>query len=284
MARVIQWFKGKPPAKPAAAPAAPARSQARTRRTGESIAPAVAAEQRAAPDTVGPENGNASTDVLLAQKLPQTLKARQLLAMETLVKLGVSAKNAAAMIGNFSQESLLKSGATSDRGEHVGIGQWDRDRQQAFQQMFGYRMGSRDIPQLQQFLQQLLFAEVELWRSQAGTARQMARALGLSGKTRAFEELDERPGDQSFARRLWYAEQAFRSFKDMRNALNAISSHTRVTNSLSNSTRIGDVHVHTTATDPLSHAKAVRRGLSTQPLLDPNALRSIALSTTSVAG
>jgi len=54
---------------------------------------------------------------------------------------------------------------------------------------------------------------------------------------------------------------------------------------VTNETHIGGgIHVHTPATDPRSHAEAVRKGLSTHPLIDPHGQHVVTLSTRGAAG
>ncbi|HEX5461060.1 MAG TPA: phage tail tip lysozyme [Steroidobacteraceae bacterium] len=213
-------------------------------------------------------------------KLPSSFQARQEMAMRALMGRGMSQNDAAAIVGNMSQESSLNPTATNDNGVHIGLMQLNRARQRDFAKAFGYQIGSAAVPLRRQFLDQLVFAQHELETTQKEAARRMAAARDLYGKTQAFQDYDERPGadDHSFGRRLLYAQAAFEMGMSYERMLTAANARRGVINrSVTNHTRIGDVHVHTPAEDPRGHVLAVRKGLSTQPLLDPVGQQQVAL-------
>jgi hypothetical protein len=97
----------------------------------------------------------------------------------------------------------------------------------------------------------------------------MALAQDLMGKTSAFMRFDEIVNDSSFAQRLGYA----------REALQLSGGRGGSSSTVSNDIRIDGVHVHTPATDPASHAEAVRKGLKDSPLLDLSSQGFTALAT-----
>lgn len=202
-------------------------------------------------------------------------------AMRTLIGAGLSKDDAAAIVGNMAQESSMDPFA-SNKG-HVGLGQWDKSRQADFAKRYGYQMGSLVVPRDKQFRDQTLFFLDELKTTQRAAAGGMAKAKDLLGKTTAIMNLDERPGDNSQGARFSYAEQASR-LADMAQA--AATKAGSVQHNVTSETTIGDVHVHTNATDPSSHVNAVRRGLSdaTQPLADPAAQATVSLATRGMTG
>jgi Phage tail lysozyme len=202
-------------------------------------------------------------------------KERMATAMQALMNKGLSQDDAAAIVGNMAQESSMNPLARN--GNHIGLGQWDASRQADFAKRYGYQMGSDAVPQGKQFNDQTLFALDELQSSQRAAATAMGKARGLLEKTSAFMMLDERPGDSSLSQRFSYAEQA----SAMLAAVNSRASPPQ--NTVTSETNIGDVHVHTNATDPASHAAAFRDGISKQPLVDPSALVALSLSTRGMA-
>ncbi len=267
--------------------------------------------------------------------LPADFDARQALAMRVLMRRGMSRSAAASIVGNLAQESSMDPTITSDNGAHIGLGQWDKARQAAFAKRFGYSIGAANVPERKQFLDELLFAQMELHTSQRAALAKMQAAHTLHGKTRAFEEYDERPGplDHSFGRRLTYAREAYEagepyarkdakylhdyskrhgslikveraleyakahpgmvvnaSARSLLAAQAAIENgaaysrrHGIIQHIITNHTDIGDVHVHTPATDPRAHAAAVRKELTSTPLLNPAAQNTVTLATRGMA-
>lgn len=197
-------------------------------------------------------------------------------AMRSLMGAGLSEADAAAMVGNMAQESSMNPLASNSG--HSGLMQWDKTRQAAFAKRFGYSMGSSGVSADKQFSDQLIFAQSELQTTQQQSAIGMAKARDLMGKTSAFMMLNERPGDNSLARRFDYAQQAMR----MADVAGMVTR--AVQNTSTSETHIGDIHVHTPSTDPAAHADAVRQGIATHPLVSPIAQGTIALSTRGMAG
>ena len=113
---------------------------------------------------------------------------------------GLSAVQAAALVGGFQQESSLDPTATN--GQHYGIGQWDPSRQADFKRQFGH-----DIQQ-STLQEQMQFSLREMFDGKEGDA---GRRL-LAAKT-APEATDaalhyERPADPGTP--AWQNEQAWR--------------------------------------------------------------------------
>lgn len=205
-------------------------------------------------------------------------------AMQTLMGKGLSREDAASIVGNMAQESSMNPLA-SNKG-HLGLMQWDKKRQADFAKRYGYQMGSGTVPADKQFNDQLSFSLDELQTTQREAASAQARARDLLGKTTAIMMLDERPGDSSQSQRFSYAEQAAR-LADVQGMVQASGTRSSsVQHNVTSETNIGDVHVHTNASDPTSHVNAVRQGLSdkTQPLADPAAQATISLATRGMTG
>jgi hypothetical protein len=191
-------------------------------------------------------------------------------AMETLMNHGASKDVAAAIVGSFQQESGMDPFA-ENKG-HLGLGQWDKSRQADFAKWAGYPMGSKVVPRDKQATDQSLFVLYELQTSQRAAANAMLKAKSLMGKTKAFTDLYERPGDDSLGKRFENAQQALQI---------ASGRSSSVQHNVTSETHIGDVHVHSSTDDPTSHVNAVRKGLSdaTQPLADPAAQATLSLGT-----
>lgn len=225
--------------------------------------------------------------------------------VRTLMANGLSRKDAMAMAGNMMQESSLNPSATTDYGAHMGLAQWDRARQRLFRKMFHYRMGSGLVPAEQQIQDQAQFAVWELHNTSLGrqALEKMRAAKTLQAKTLAADAFYERSGEVEYSsllraygilgpanlkptfNRIDYAQDARAAMKHAHAMVAAAHAgrHT-VTNTITNHTRTGDIHVHTPATDPQAHAAAVRKGLSTHPLIGPGAQHQVILSTTANAG
>lgn len=209
--------------------------------------------------------------------MPPAIRGKISRGMQNLMDHGASKEDAAAIIGSFAQESSMDPFARN--GTHVGQGQWDKSRQADFAKRYGYQMGSLVVPREKQEKDQQLFALYELQTTQKKAASEMAKAKDLMGKTSAFMNLYERPGDNSLSARYFNAQEAERlaTVAGMISAANS-SSNSVQHNDNRSETQIGDIHVHTNATDPVAHAAAVRKGLTDQPLLRPAAQGTVALS------
>jgi hypothetical protein len=212
---------------------------------------------------------------------PSAMRSGMSKAMQTLIGNGVSKEDAASMVGNMAQESSMNPMARN--GSHVGLMQWSNARQADFEKKYHYQMGASDVPMSQQFSDQMQFAQDELRTTQQKAAIAMARAADLMGKTKAFMEFDEAPGDNSLAKRIANAEIAYRLANASAMLQSANVRPAPVQHTVTSETNIGDVHLHTNATDPASHADAFRNGISKQPLLDMDALSAVSISTRGMA-
>ena len=204
-------------------------------------------------------------------------------AMQLLMGNGMSKSDAAAMVGSMAQESSMNPFARN--GSHVGLMQLDKSRQADFAKWAGYQIGSLLVSKDKQFNDQVLFGQYELHTTQKKAAEAMARVQDLMGKTKAFMDLDERPGpgDNSLSKRLANAVLASR-LNDVAGLVQAANARsTTAQHSVTSETHIGDVILNTNATDPASHAAAFRDGISKQPLVDPSALVALSLSTRGMA-
>jgi hypothetical protein len=208
--------------------------------------------------------------------MPPAIRGAMSHGMQTLMDSGVPEDDAASMIGNMAQESTMNPLAAN--AGHRGLMQWDKARQTDFAKQFGYAMGSSAVSADKQFQDQLLFAQAELRTTQQKAAAKMAKARDLLGKTSAFMEFDEQPGDNSLARRFSFAQQAAR----LADVAGMVTNH--VQHNVTSETTIGDIHVHTPATDPKAHAAAVRKGIESHPLMSPTAQGTVSLATRGMTG
>jgi hypothetical protein len=114
---------------------------------------------------------------------------------------------------------------------------------------------------------------------QQKAAAKMAKARDLLGKTSAFHphsrrqptmDLDEQPGGQRFS----FAQQAMR----LADVAGMVTSNVQHNDNRSDTT-IGNINVHTAATDAAGLAGALRQAISAHPLLGQTAQGTVALST-----
>jgi Phage tail lysozyme len=218
---------------------------------------------------------------IMSRMLPNAMRSGMSRAMQTLMGAGVSKDDAAAMVGNMAQESSMNLFARN--GSHVGLGQWNKARQADFEKRYHYQMGASDVPKSQQERDQTLFFLDELRTTQQKASSAMAKAHDLMGKTKAIMDLDEAPGDHSLDKRISNAVLASRAADVAGMVTAGAMSRSPAQHTVTSETSIGDVHLHTNATDPASHAAAFRDGISKQPLVDPSALVALSLSTRGMA-
>jgi Phage tail lysozyme len=209
-------------------------------------------------------------------KLPKSVDDRKALAQKLLMGFGMSAVDAATMVGSQVQESSMDPVAFN--GSHVGLQQWDKTRRAAFEKKFGYPMGSSAVDPYQQFVDQQKFAVEELHTTHRSALAAMAKAVSLAGKASAFMRLDEVVNDGSFAKRFMYAQQMMGASSMLAGARSI--QH----NDNSSDIKIGDIHVHTNATDPAAHADAIRKGIATHPLVSMPAMGTVQLATRGMTG
>ncbi len=196
-------------------------------------------------------------------------------AMNQLMAGGMSKEDAAAIVGNLAQESSMNPLARN--AGHVGIGQWDSQRQAEFAKRFGYQMGSGEVDPNQQLHDQVAFVQQELSSSQRAAAVAMAKSRDVAGKTRAFMDMYERPGDNSLSQRMGFATDA----------AGLVSASTRsgasVHHNVSSETNVQNVIINTPSTDPQAHAEAFRKGIQ-NPLGTPDSQSVVSLSTRAATG
>jgi len=214
------------------------------------------------------EGMDAITGVQPIKPLPADAVARQAAALKYLVGQGVPAMEAAAMVGNWSQESSMDPLVTNPSG-HKGLGQWDASRQKNFEQFAGYRMGPQSgVSNDKQFWDQIKFSLTE---PQYKKAREMmAKAHSLAEATAIFQRLDEIVYDASGPRRLAFAQAALAA---------ASNGSTQSTSTSTHEINIGDIHVASNATNGVDMARDMRRSLARQPLLGPLATQTMTLAT-----
>lgn len=197
--------------------------------------------------------------------------------VKTLMGMGVPMLEATALVGNQMAESSMDPMARNASG-HVGLMQWDKSRQADFAKRFGYQMGSSGVSADQQFIDQEKFAQIELETTKLAVKKAMSKIPDLLGKTFSVMHLDEIVNDLSFGKRLAYAQQAMDSL------LSSKASSGAVQHNVTSETHIGEVNVHTPATDPKSHVDAVAKGISDHPLINPSAQGTVSLATRGMTG
>jgi len=127
---------------------------------------------------------------------------RAMQGLAFLMNNGVDREHALAMMGNFQQESGLSTSARN--GSHVGIAQWDANRQAAILQGVGIDVTKAG------YIDQLRAA---LWEMRQGGEQDAGRGFfathGLDNAASFFAEHYERsgehPGDPGFDARIGYA-------------------------------------------------------------------------------
>jgi hypothetical protein len=220
---------------------------------------------------------------IVNRMLPNSMRSGMSRAMQTLMGNGMSKDAAAAIVGNMAQESSMNPMNRNASG-HVGLMQWSKTRQADFERKYHYQMGASDVPASQQFSDQMQFAQDELRTTQQKAASAMARAADLMGKTKAFMDLDEAPGDNSLSKRFANAEIAARLADTAGMVESANARPAPVQHTVTSETHIGEVNVHTPATDPKSHVNAVADGLANHPLLNFDAQGNVSLATRGMTG
>ena len=209
-----------------------------------------------------------------------TTKGGMALAMKTLMGRGYSEDDSAAIVGNLMKESTMDPLARNSKG-NMGYGQWDKARQAAFFKQRGYRMGSAGVSADQQSKDQFAFLMDEMLTKYRPVAIAMAAANDLKGKTRAFMDGYEKPGDNSLGQRYANALVAkqIAEAQGFVSAANTIRSPVQHNDNRSD-IQIGDVHLHhINADSPKTFADAFRQALSSQPLLGTTAQGSVLLAT-----
>jgi hypothetical protein len=204
-----------------------------------------------------------------AGPLSSEVSARQAEAMKYLMARGVPSMEAAAMVGNMTQESGMDPMAVNASG-HRGLEQWDRRRQANFERFAGYRMGPESgVPANRQTQDMLAFSLLEPEYQKA--REMMAKTSSLADATLAFQHFDEVVYDASGAARFKFAQAALTA---------AATNNTHDNSStVTHHTRIGDIHIASDADTGVDMARDMRRSLATQPLLGPLATATMTLST-----
>jgi hypothetical protein len=113
---------------------------------------------------------------------------------------GLSAVQAAALVGGFQQESSLDPTATN--GNHYGIGQWDPARQADFRKMFGHDIQQSTLQEQMQFALNELFNGKE---AAAGKALLASKTAVEATEAALSYERPATPGSPA-----WQNERAWR--------------------------------------------------------------------------
>lgn len=103
---------------------------------------------------------------------------------------GLSAVQAAGLVGGFEQESSLDPTAHNDQdGGHYGIGQWDTARQADFAKIFGHTMQKGTLQE------QMAFALDEMFNGKEGSAGARLRAAKTGAEATDAALYFERPAN-----------------------------------------------------------------------------------------
>lgn len=166
-------------------------------------------------------------------------------ALSYFVSKGWTREQASGIVANLHAESGMRPEAVGDNGKAYGIAQWHPDRQAAFA-----RFAGKDIRQ-STLQEQLAFVNYELTRgaeTRAGNALRGAVTAGRAGEIVSRQY--ERPAnaDAEAAKRGAMARRIWAGVPGASGAAQAPSAGVAgASNSVT--TTIGEVHVHTAATD-----------------------------------
>ncbi len=122
--------------------------------------------------------------------------------MAQLQGYGWSRTQAAAILGNASQESEGDAGAVGDNRTAYGLMQWHGDRQAEFAKLFGHTMqaGTR--------AEQLQFANWEMTHTERAAGDALRATRDLPSGVHAVRALYERPADASGLEDTWRTDRA----------------------------------------------------------------------------
>jgi hypothetical protein len=194
-------------------------------------------------------------------RLGNTASGRQI--ADKLVAMGWTPEQAAGIAGSFMQESGGKADALNRSSGAYGLGQWLGSRVADFKKYTGHDLQGSSLDE------QLAFFNYEVTNGKEQSAGRRLRAA-----TTAEEAADihsryyERPGaaEANNARREAFARNIFDGRAQVSAADTAPLATSPVATGATNNTRstsvqVGDVHVHTPATDPHAVGNAVRDAL-----------------------
>lgn len=135
-----------------------------------------------------------------SRKQNPNLTSRKKQAMEFFQAKGLSAHQAAGIIGNLIQESKLDTKASGDNGKAFGLAQWHPDRQKGLKALAQSR--GKDISD---FETQLEYVWQELNTTEKKALNALLNSKDVKQATSAFV-LFERPGDIQLNKRIKFAE------------------------------------------------------------------------------
>jgi hypothetical protein len=168
---------------------------------------------------------------------------------------GYTREQAAGIVANLKAESGLKVGAVGDGGQAYGLAQWHPDRQAKFKEVFGRDIKGSSLEQ------QMEFVAWELKNSEAGAGNRLRSAKTAKEAGALVAQLYERPADTSgeMSKRGSSAEQI------LAQSLQGPGGGGKNVNI---DTTIGQVVIHTQATDAAGMARDAQSALQKQPLLN----------------
>ena len=175
-------------------------------------------------------------------------------AIAYFVSQGWTPAQAAGLVANVKRESALRPDAVGDSGKAYGLGQWHPDRQAAFKAKFGKPIQGSSLAE------QLAFMQFELTEGTERRAGAMLRGAGSAAEAgAAVSRFYERPADREgeAAKRAKLAEQLGMLYgaPGAAGAAPGARSGRAVAANVSTQTSIGEIHIHTQATDAAGIAR-----------------------------
>jgi hypothetical protein len=192
--------------------------------------------------------------------------------VSALMKMGWSRAQASAIVANIRAESSGNAFAVGDSGLAYGLAQWHPDRQRNFQKWAGFEI--RDPRSTHQ--KQLEFINYELrqgdYRGTGTNLSNMQDAANAAGYlTYNYEKPDKKIVAQQALARGNIASQVFQNGKINIPSAGASTTANHIANttnakSTNVTQNVGDIHIHTQATDAKGIAKDIPKALRYDPV------------------
>jgi hypothetical protein len=181
--------------------------------------------------------------------------------------LGWSKEQAAGIAGSLMQESQGKADARNPNSGAYGLGQWLGPRVKDFEKWAGHPLEGSSVDE------QVAFVNYELTKGkEQGAGRRLRAATTAEQAADIHSQYYERPGaaEANNARREQYASQIYAAQSQLSDAGSAplaqpgaAAGVNTANNAKTTTVQVGDVHVHTAATDTAGVGKAVVDALKT---------------------
>lgn len=220
------------------------------------------AKQGAPAEGAAPTTGaakRAPNTVNSTSRSPAGTPEQERQAIAYFVAQGWTPAQAAGLVANIKRESALRPDAVGDSGKAYGLGQWHPDRQAAFKARFGKPIQGSTLAE------QLAFMQFELTSGSEQRAGAMLRGAGTASEAgAAISKYYERPADREgeAKARAKLAEQLslMHGAPGAAGAVPGLRPTPGLASNVSTQTTIGEIHVHTQATD----AAGIARDLGSQ--------------------